>query len=376
MMAKDKCIIIFSGFNQRAIISFLRTLEKNKLNYSIVAKSKDDDIFLTQYKNNVLAVRDSIPLLMEDILKQIDNIKKIYKGYQCIIAPTTEALNRFLLANRLHFENSGCIVPLVEKPLYELISDKYSFGTLCLKNNISVPREYKLHKDISLPLVAKPKHYFSISTGEVLSPVIIKTRDELDRFIKSFNVGDFYFQEFIGGRTYYLLYYFAKTGMVYKYSQENLMQQPGGKSVIAAISSDFHHTEESAKYVKLFKALGYFGFVMVEVKHYHGKYYMVEANPRFWGPSQLFVDAGINLFEAFLQDIGMLSSVSYVQELPYKVRYFWAGGAVGCYQNSMKPDFYNYSEGDFLMELPDWLSADVYRRADTIDIFRKELALL
>ena len=46
---------------------------------------------------------------------------------------------------------------------------------------------------------------------------------------------------------------------------------------------------------------------MVEVKHLSNKNYMIEANPRFWGPSQLFVDAGINLFEAFLVDNGLLN---------------------------------------------------------------------
>ena len=36
---------------------------------------------------------------------------------------------------------------------------------------------------------------------------------------------------------------------------------------------------------------------------------MIEANPRFWGPSQLFVDAGFNLFESFLFDYNIIETL-------------------------------------------------------------------
>ncbi len=76
----NKVIIIFSGFNQRAIIAFLRTLEANKLQYAIIAKSNTDTIFLTNYKDKVIAVRKSVPLVLGDLLKSISVVKNKIKA--------------------------------------------------------------------------------------------------------------------------------------------------------------------------------------------------------------------------------------------------------------------------------------------------------
>ena len=127
---RKKCIVIFSGFNQRAIIAFLRTLKKNNLDYAIIAKPENDDIFLTDYKCRVLAIRKLVSLNLEDLIGSIKEVQRKHKADEYIIAPTTEALNRFLLDNKERFNNIGCEIPLVDKNLYELISNKYSFGKL------------------------------------------------------------------------------------------------------------------------------------------------------------------------------------------------------------------------------------------------------
>ena len=367
-----KCILVFSGFNQRAVIAFLRTMESHNLCYAIIAKSLEDDIFLTDYKKNVLAIRNSVPLVLEDLLSTIKEVKEKQLADEYIIAPTTEALNRFLLEHREHFEMNGCKIPLVEKDLYELVSDKYSFGNLCLEKQILIPTEIDFNKNILLPVVAKPKKYYSKCTNEILSPVIIKEPYQLKSFIKNKNVEDYYFQEFIDGRSFYLLYYFSRNGNIYKFSQENLIQQPGGKSIIAAMSSDFHYTQESEKYEKLFKSIKFFGLVMVEVRQKNDKNYMIEANPRFWGPSQLFVDAGINLFEVFLYYVGMLNQLPKCQEPSDIIRYFWFGGVVDVYKKGFELIYYQNEKNDLMNSLPTWLQSDVYRRPDTISIFKKE----
>lgn len=65
-------IVIFSGYNQRAVIAFLRTLTKNGLfNYSIIARDCEDTILKTQYKDKVFCVRDSKELYVMDILNLI-----------------------------------------------------------------------------------------------------------------------------------------------------------------------------------------------------------------------------------------------------------------------------------------------------------------
>ena len=51
-------ILIFSGFNPRAVLAFIRTLEKNNISdYGIIANGICDRIFLTKYASKVIYVR-------------------------------------------------------------------------------------------------------------------------------------------------------------------------------------------------------------------------------------------------------------------------------------------------------------------------------
>jgi hypothetical protein len=72
---KKRLVIVFSGFNQRAVISFLRTMETKKINYVIIATSKNDDIFLTKYKEKVAVIRKYTSLVLDDLLLSIKKIK-------------------------------------------------------------------------------------------------------------------------------------------------------------------------------------------------------------------------------------------------------------------------------------------------------------
>jgi predicted ATP-grasp superfamily ATP-dependent carboligase len=159
-----------------------------------------------------------------------------------------------------------------------------------------------------------------------------------------------------------------------KLSQRNYVQQPGGKSIVCAETSDFYKHGESAKYETLFKELGFHGLVMVEAKEDSGKYFMIEANPRFWGPSQLFVDANFNLFEAFLHDHGMLESQPEVNELDH-AKYLWYGGIIEAISQGGKLADHSIKPGVFAGELAGWLQSDVYNRDDTRELFIKEAGL-
>lgn len=370
----SKCVIVFSGFNQRAVISFLRTLEKNNVQYAIIA-IPNDLIHKTRYKGKVYSSRETIDLNLEDVIASIKSVQKKIFCQEYIISPSTEALNRFILENRSYFEALNCTIPIVEKKLYDEISDKYSFAKLCMKNSILVPKEIELDQNASFPFVAKPKQYYSIKTGKALSPVIISDQKEHNKFKSYYDFEDFYFQEFIGGRSLYLLYYFHRNGNVFKFSQENLIQQPNGKSIIAAIPSDVHNSDESLKYERLFKSVNFYGLVMVEVKLFNNNYYMIEANPRFWGPSQLFVDAGENFFEFFLNDFSVIEDLNESTQTQ-NVRYFWFGGLLQVNFDNNRLVYHDYNSTELINNLPFWISSDIYRRSDTIEIFKKESKII
>ncbi len=368
-----KCVIVFSGFNERAVIAFIRTLETHKIQYAIIATSKDDYIFSTTYVNKVIAVRQSVTLILSDIINSINKVKGTIIADEYIIAPSSEALNRFLLDNKIIIESGNCIIPLVPKADYESISNKYSFGNICDDTGIKVPYENINLDEAPLPFVAKPKEYFS-SDGSIYSPFIIVTEADKKKFIKEHNHSDFFYQQYIYGKSLYLLYYFQRNGKVYKYSQENYIQQPDGKSIVAAISSNFHNTIESQKYEKLLKSLNFFGLIMIEVKQQDKINYMIEANPRFWGPSQLFVDAKMNLFEAFLYDFELLNMPPIFTEPKKVIKYFWHGGIIKTYKLKKELSFHQSCTNDLMNDLPVWLQSDVFRRPDTYNVFKNELS--
>ena len=369
---KNKAIVVFSGFNQRAVIAFLRVLTNKKLNYAIIACSKKDTIFLTEYKKHVASIRKVYNLELNDLVNSLQIVKEKLNVNKLIIAPTTEALNRFFLKHRLIFEQKGFILPLVQKELYERLSDKIKFTNLCNENDIKTPFEYNNIDKIKPPFVAKPKTYFS-SNNNVFTPVLILNELDKSNFINKYSVKDFYFQEYITGNSIYLLSYFHQDGSVYMFSQENLVQQAGGKSIIAAISTNFHLSNEAKRYKKILQSLNFFGFIMIEIK---GNNYMIEANPRFWGPSQLFVDAKVPLFEVFLHDQGILSNKpvneSYADN---NVTYFWYGGIISSILKNERIIYHNYTSDNLVFNLHKLLSLDIYRRKDTIELFKTEVKL-
>ena len=368
-------IVIFSGYNQRAIIAFLRTLDESNLTCFIIASSKDDPIFFTKYRKDVSAIREKRELDMDDILKCLNSVKNKLSKKDYVVMPTTEALIRFFLDNGELFKKNGFNMPIVHKELYENISDKYKFSSICSKYEIIIPREYDNVTKLEVPFVAKPKRYYS-SSGKVFNPILIYDEKEKNEFINNYNKEDFYYQEFIEGRSFYLLYYFSRKGEIYKFSQENFIQQYGGKSIIAAVSSDYHERSESLKYEKIFKDLNFFGLVMIEIRERKGLNYMIEANPRFWGPSQLFVDAGINLFLIMLYDLNIIKNNPSIDFKKKNIsKYFWFGGLFQTLNCDQKPNFYNYSPGRFVGDLSLWIKSDIYKRSDTVNVFMEEIKI-
>ncbi|MCQ8130089.1 hypothetical protein, partial [Methylomonas rivi] len=153
-----KAVIIFSGYNMRALYAFIRTLEKQLIPYCIISSSTDDEIYKTAYKNKVVSVRREKHLDLDDVIFCIKQAQEKIKYNYYLIAPSTEALNRFILSHENLFHDLSCEIPLVEKKLYEEISNKYSFGKTCEKHNIKTPRQYDF-SNITIPCVAKPKKY-------------------------------------------------------------------------------------------------------------------------------------------------------------------------------------------------------------------------
>ena len=364
-------IIIFSGYNDRAVLAFIRTLEARGVDYLVLARDDKDLILRTQYKDKVFLVRESKDLEISHVVSFMERIKGIYGDRNYLLAPSTEALNRFVQQHRTEVESLGLTVPLVDPDTYALISDKKSFSDVCKAHGIDVPYEYASLDEADFPVVAKPITY-DASLGHGGRPWIINCEEDRSKFFNTVDSRQFYYQSYVEGKSIYLLLYISKKGNVYRFSQENVVQQAGGKSIIAAITSSYHCSSVAEQYEALLLSLGFTGLIMVEVRvSSDRRAYMIEANPRFWGPSQLFVDARMNFFELFLRDYGYLGQVTFGK--PRNARYFWFGGLVESLRKKEGVMMHKGTLDNILQELDQWLTHDIYKRRDSIEIFKGSL---
>lgn len=366
---KNQGVLILSGFNIRAVVAFCRWAEKKDITYHIIARNKSDPIFLTDFCSSVFFTRENDTIKLEEFCGWIKSIKKNYSYDNILILPSTEFLNRFIINNRKEIEIFGGVIPLVDKKLYENISDKYSFGEICLNFGLSVPKEYRKIPEY-FPFVAKPISYYSISQRQ-LKPYLIYNVKDMENFTKNELENEYYFQQYIEGNSLYLLANIPKNGDPVIFSQENLLQQKNGGSILLARVDEFHKTKEAKKYIDLLLKIEFYGLIMIEVRFKKdvGEYFMIEANPRLWGPAQLIVDNDVDIFGSLLRDYGFKIEDSKNNK-NYNKYYFWPGGLI----NSNGFVYHNYSSDIFYDDFSSIENGNIFRRNDTINLFNQENA--
>jgi hypothetical protein len=116
---------------------------------------------------------------------------------------------------------------LVKTSLYQSISDKYSFGELCASNGLAILEELVDPSPSDIPMVAKPRTY-QFADGSVVAPELLVDQQSFIQFEQSKCRDNYYFQKFVDGQSFYLLYYFYRDGKVVNLSQQNLLKQPNG----------------------------------------------------------------------------------------------------------------------------------------------------
>jgi predicted ATP-grasp superfamily ATP-dependent carboligase len=367
-----KSVLIFSGNNQRAVIAFCRYAAQEDIPFEIVANGEDDTIFQSSYSNRVIAIREKNRVNLSELVGYCELAKEKSQVNEILILPSTEYLNRFLLNHKNELESKGIQIGLCDESIYSLVSNKLSFSKLCQSFSIPVPQEFKSIPK-SYPFVIKPKEYGNGLTKVHEKPILVFSKGDFENLERIENISDYYFQEYIDGASYYLLYHFSKSGETLAYSQENLIQQDEGASMILARSSTIHKEEISKQFIKLFKEISFHGLVMVEVKFDGDKFVMIEANPRLWGPSQLILDSGMMLFDAFSKANGLKNELT---EREYRVGeyYFWSGGLISNFKKRKSPKFYKYDSTRFYSDYHLLMKHDIYLRKDTLTIYINEVS--
>lgn len=366
-------IFSISGYNFRGLLAFCRFARSRQRSIHLWAKDSTDPVFLTDYRRWVFATRESRDLDLECLIETLKKIKTQYGYKKILILPITEYFNRFILTHRNDLEEIGAIIPLVDLEVYETLSDKIKFRDLCREHGLEVPPEVEPVSG-NLPLVAKPARYDAQHPHQA-RPVIFKREEELNAFTPT-QPHDFFYQKFLIGESYYLFYSIGKDGSMACASQQNMLQQYGGRSIIAAQQSALEREKICGDYLNMLRHIGFFGLIMIEVMKTETGYAMIEANPRIWGPTQLIVDGGGELLLHYLRQYHVFLTNDHHHKIRSSnglVYYFWSGGII---QDAAMENYVYFHKGNserkFFQTIHLYNTADVYMRTDSFPLYLKE----
>lgn len=352
--------VIFSGANERAIIACCRHFSKSNINFSIISRPGNDIILLSKYRKNIDSSRKLDSLLIDDMVCCVTELRDMYPSDNLIFLPTAESIIRIVLENKELLISKGLDIRLVSLDVYLNISDKRRFLNLAKDFNIDIPGEIVSPDVIDIPLVAKPKAEFSSKDKVKIYPKLIFNKNDLQEILDSKYNDEYFFQSYLDGDSYYYLAFIFPDGKFNIAYQKNILQQGNGKSIIAAKLCECPDKEFEDKIIKLLNSIGFFGFIMIEVMQYKGITYLIEANPRLWGPFDLALKAGFLPENIFFQRETVVK---------YKnAKYIWLTGLIDSLsKNDNVRNYVNHKNRFFLVL--SFLFSDFYLKSDTVGIF-------
>ena len=345
--------LIFTGHNDRAVITLCRFFSQAGLPFCLVADGRDDLIHKTRWRDHVIFNR-------RDQLIDVNWLRRLLSDQPdtLVYCPTAEFINDFLLAHRDALQDCAFEIGLPESAVYaELTSKSQSQALLtALCPALQLPTAQDIQSPHA-PCVLKPIQ--NVRNDRVLYPLLCRTSVDLAQALTGLDRSIYFAQQFIVGQSHYLCAYLARDGRVASFWQTNLMQQPGGKSIVLARPGANPGVDEAALFAGL-HAHGYHGPFMMEVIASAAGLYYIEVNPRFWGPLQLALDVCPDILALFAQDRGFAVEPPAAQPAS-QAYYAWAFGAAipGCV---LHPAARQLSPQQLQRLLA---SRDVYAREDT-----------
>ena len=372
-MSDGRVFLVFSGGNDRAVLAFLRALSLCGQRALIVARTGTDRILRTRYRRDVVHVRETADLTLAIVQDCIGRARSKGSGEKLVILPSSEYFNHFLLQHRDRIEQLDCEIPLVNTAVYDLLTNKRSAAALFASAGVQIPAEVPTLDRMRLPLVAKPLRNV-VPGGGTQYPVLLRTAADADRFMSTFTVEDFFFQELVEGESLYLLVHMARDHeRVLLWSQRNLLQQPQGKSMLLAEPCGLHEQPIAARLVDVLRAARFSGLGMIEMIRDGDRLVFIEMNPRIWGPIQFCLDQGRPLLQAFIGECLHGDPERYADRHPRRRSYYcWFGGLLDTLYSHARPDWHA-NRLSWLNLTRICAGSDVYLRADSWRCFFSEI---
>jgi len=373
----QRAFVVFSGSNDRAILAFLRALHLCNEKAYIVARTNEDHILRTAYAKDVAFVRPDASLDMGAFADCIRNTRLTAGDQELVVLPSSEYFNAFLLAHRSEIEALGCSVPLVDIERYRQLTNKGTATEVFKTFGVRVPRDFSSPSKDQLPLVAKPRCNIN-AQGRSLYPHFLRTSAEIDTFLAKHSETDYFFQEHVSGESLYLLFHLAKSGAEsVLWSQQNLIQQASGKSMLLAVPDQLHLSAAAADIVGQLEKMKFHGLGMIEFIRVNGALCFIEMNPRIWGPIQFCLDHGQPILESFIGDALYDEPSRFLQRnggKSVRTTYIWLGGLLDALISGKGTTQHPTTLRPITLILKG-IRNDIYLRKDSWRCFFYELAL-
>lgn len=370
----EKTWVVFGGGNDRAVIAFLRALRLCGERSCIVARTDGDRLLRSDFRCDVAWVRPTHELSLDVFSRCVDRVRARAGSRTLVVLPSSEYLNTFLLEHRPEIEGMGCELPLVDASLYMQLTQKRSAIQFFSAAGLSAPGEIDLSMSAGQPVVAKPRRNVS-ATGESLYPHLLHDSAQLESFLGRYDADDYFFQEFVSGESHYLLFHVSREQAgSFVWSHRNLLQQPGGKSMLLAEPSTFHESGTASRIVQALRDAGFHGLGMVEVIRTPERDVFIEMNPRIWGPLQFCLDQGQVLPQAFIGEVLHGEPMRYIhrRQRSRRKRYFWLGGLLETLGAGLDPTWHA-AKSSITLTMARNLACDVYLRRDSWRCFTHDL---
>ena len=353
--------VIFSGHNERAVITLCRYFSEIGRSFFLVSYN-EDVIYNTLWSQNVIIKRKSLELNL-DLFKEVSHSLSVGNAIP-VYCPTSEFLNHFILQHKKKIKSFGWKWTFPDNRVYVSLTNK-STSSSVIKKIIGLSEPLRINRNtLKAPCVLKPRK--NVVKEKVFYPLICKNASDLRNALRKIEWSSWFAQDWIEGQSIYLCAYLDRDGDWSAYWQENLLQQPNGKSIVLARPTNNPGIDITVLMQGLHN-YGYHGpFMMEIIRDEKNRLFFIEINPRFWGPLELGRKAFPNFLNRFIMDIegkSMGPSVEYVAE---KVDWYsWAYGAklenLHVYP-SLKQLTLSISLEEFLQ------INDVYNSPDTIDL--------
>lgn len=289
-------VLLLMNENNRAAVACMRSLKNKNLK------------LITAY-NKKSIINKAISMNMQNVILEkytseteksfIDSIIQIQKrNGELKVFLFGDQVSYWLIRNKKYLNSKKVFFDSPTLDSYTRMLNKGSFLELIKEYEINEPERletnYIMNTNFSRKFVIKPKSNTGETQSILKSPLLIENETAFKKLKnRDIDFKEHIIQEYVEGPSYYYTAIYSEGNKLMDFSQKNIAQQPGGKSVIKAIPINLP-VKTVNNIDNMMSYLNWNGPMMIELKKNKKEFLAIECNPRLWGPLQLAVDNGID----------------------------------------------------------------------------------